>query len=92
MTTNTLPGGNFTMATDLMVGRMGYGAMQLAGPHVFGPPADRDHAIAVLHEVIRLGINHIDTSDFYGPFITNQIIKEALYPYPLSFISLPRLE
>jgi aryl-alcohol dehydrogenase-like predicted oxidoreductase len=82
MSTNTLPGGSFTMAKDLTVGRMGYGAMQLAGPHVFGPPADRDEAIAVLREAVKLGINHIDTSDFYGPFITNQIIKEALYPYP----------
>ena len=61
---------------------MGYGAMQLAGPGVFGPPADRDAAVAVLREAIELGINHIDTSDFYGPYVTNQIIKEALYPYP----------
>jgi len=61
---------------------MGYGAMQLAGPHVFGPPADHDGALAVLREVVRLGINHIDTSDFYGPHITNQLIKEALHPYP----------
>lgn len=82
MTTHNLPGGSFTMAADLTVGRMGYGAMQLAGPHIFGPPANRDQAVAVLREVIRLGINHIDTSDFYGPFVTNQIIKEALYPYP----------
>lgn len=82
MSTNTLPGGSFTMAKDLTVGRMGYGAMQLAGPHVFGPPADRDEAIAVLREAVKLGINPIDTSDFYGPYITNQIIKEALYPYP----------
>jgi aryl-alcohol dehydrogenase-like predicted oxidoreductase len=78
----TPPGGTFTMAKDLTVTRMGYGAMQLAGPQVFGPPADRDAAIAVLHEVIALGINHIDTSDFYGPYVTNEIIKEALYPYP----------
>ena len=56
--------------------------MQLAGPHVFGPPADYDGAIAVLREVVRLGINHIDTSDYYGPHITNQLIKEALHPYP----------
>jgi len=56
--------------------------MQLAGPHVFGPPADHDGAIAVLREVVKLGINHIDTSDFYGPHITNQLIKEALHPYP----------
>jgi pyridoxine 4-dehydrogenase len=72
----------FTMAPDLTVNRMGYGAMQLAGPHVFGPPADRDAAIAVLREAIELGINHIDTADFYGPHITNQIIKQALHPYP----------
>jgi pyridoxine 4-dehydrogenase len=70
------------MAPDLTVNRMGYGAMQLAGPHVFGPPADRDAAIAVLRETIELGINHIDTADFYGPHVTNQIIKEALHPYP----------
>src|SRR5206468_4297608 len=78
----TLPGGTFTMAENLTVTRMGYGAMQLAGPHVFGPPADRDAAVAVLREVIALGITHIDTSDFYGPHVTNQIIKEALHPYP----------
>src|SRR6266700_7669233 len=77
-----LPGGTFKLADDLIVTRMGYGAMQLAGPHVFGPPKDHDGAIAVLREVIRLGINHIDTSDFYGPHITNQLIKEALHPYP----------
>jgi aryl-alcohol dehydrogenase-like predicted oxidoreductase len=70
------------MAEGLTVTRMGYGAMQLAGPHVFGPPADRNAAIAVLREVVELGITHIDTSDFYGPHITNQIIKEALHPYP----------
>jgi pyridoxine 4-dehydrogenase len=72
----------FTMAPDLTVNRMGYGAMQLAGPNVFGPPADRDAAIAVLREAIKLGINHIDTADFYGPYVTNQIIKDALHPYP----------
>jgi aryl-alcohol dehydrogenase-like predicted oxidoreductase len=82
MAEKTLPGGSFTMAADLRVTRMGYGAMQLAGPHVFGPPADRDAAIAVLHEAVALGITHIDTSDYYGPHVTNQIIKEALYPYP----------
>ena len=78
----TLPGGTFKLADDLTVTRMGYGAMQLAGPHVFGPPADHDGAVAVLREVVRLGINHIDTSDFYGPHVTNQLIKEALHPYP----------
>ncbi len=77
------PGGEtFTMAEDLTVTRMGYGAMQLAGPGVFGPPADRPGAVAVLREVVELGITHIDTSDFYGPYVTNEIIKEALYPYP----------
>jgi aryl-alcohol dehydrogenase-like predicted oxidoreductase len=70
------------MAADLTVTRMGYGAMQLAGPGVFGPPADRDAAVAVLREAVALGITHIDTSDFYGPYVTNQIIKEALHPYP----------
>src|ERR1700757_3187683 len=64
------------------VNRMGYGAMQLAGPHVFGPPKDRQAAIAVLREAIASGVNHIDTSDFYGPHITNQIIRDALHPYP----------
>jgi pyridoxine 4-dehydrogenase len=70
------------MAEDLTVTRVGYGAMQLAGPHVFGPPEDRDAAIAVLREVVELGITHIDTSDYYGPYITNQLIREALHPYP----------
>ena len=78
----TLPGGTFKLADDLTVTRTGYGAMQLAGPHVFGPPADHDGAVAVLREVVRLGINHIDTSDFYGPHVTNHLIKEALHPYP----------
>jgi pyridoxine 4-dehydrogenase len=81
-TPTTLPGGTFKLADDLILTRMGYGAMQLAGPHVFGPPADHDGAIAVLREVVGLGITHIDTSDFYGPHITNQLIKEALHPYP----------
>src|SRR5206468_12649743 len=81
-TSTTLPGGTFKLADDLILTRMGYGAMQLAGPNVFGPPADRDGALAVLREVVSLGITHIDTSDFYGPHITNQLIKEALHPYP----------
>ncbi|WP_115005196.1 aldo/keto reductase family oxidoreductase [Xanthomonas campestris] len=67
---------------DRQVGRLGYGSMQLAGPHVFGPPADRNAAIAVLREAVALGVTHLDTSDFYGPHITNQIIREALHPYP----------
>jgi len=70
------------MAEDLTVTRMGYGAMQLAGPHVFGPPADRDAAVAVLRTAVELGITHIDTSDYYGPYVTNEIITEALHPYP----------
>lgn len=81
MTNTTLPGGVFSAAPDLQLTRVGYGAMQLAGPHVFGPPADRDEALAVLREVVELGITHIDTADFYGPFVTNELIKEALHPY-----------
>lgn len=69
---------------DRTVRRMGYGAMQLAGPHVFGPPRDRDAALAVLREAITLGVDHIDTSDFYGPHVVNQLIREALHPYPPS--------
>jgi aryl-alcohol dehydrogenase-like predicted oxidoreductase len=80
--TTTLPGGTFTMAEGLTVTRVGYGAMQLSGPGIFGPPEDYDGALAVLSEVVELGINHIDTSDFYGPYVTNQLIKEALFPYP----------
>lgn len=79
---NSLSNTTFSLADDLTVTRVGYGAMQLAGPHVFGPPADRDAAVAVLRDVIELGITHIDTADYYGPRITNQIIKEALHPYP----------
>ena len=82
MAADTRPGGTFTMGGDLTVTRMGYGAMQLAGPGVFGPPADRDAAVAVLREALELGITHIDTSGYYGPRVTNQIIREALYPYP----------
>jgi pyridoxine 4-dehydrogenase len=82
MASTPLSGGRFTLADDLALTRVGYGAMQLAGPHVFGPPADRDAAIAVLREVVELGITHIDTSDYYGPHVTNQIIKQALHPYP----------
>src|SRR5271154_1824858 len=64
------------------VSRLGYGAMQLAGPGVFGPPRDRNAALAVLREAVASGVNHIDTSDFYGPHVTNQLIREALHPYP----------
>jgi pyridoxine 4-dehydrogenase len=76
-------GGVFTLpGTSMTVNRMGYGAMQLAGPQVWGPPRDVDAAIAVLREAVAVGVNHIDTSDFYGPHVTNQIIKQALHPYP----------
>jgi len=76
-------GGKFTLpSTSTIVHRMGYGAMQLAGPGVFGPPRDPDGAVAVLREAIAAGVNHIDTSDFYGPHVTNQLIREALHPYP----------
>jgi len=75
-------GGEFKLTDDITVYRMGYGAMQLAGPGVFGPPKDHDAAIAILREAVKQGVNHIDTSDFYGPHYTNKLIKEALYPYP----------
>ncbi|GAA3529293.1 aldo/keto reductase family oxidoreductase [Amycolatopsis ultiminotia] len=77
----TLPGGTFTMAGGRTVARMGYGAMQLAGPGVWGPPKDRGEAIAVLRTAIELGVNHLDTADFYGPHVTNELIREALAPY-----------
>jgi aryl-alcohol dehydrogenase-like predicted oxidoreductase len=77
--------------TNLTVHRMGYGAMQLAGPHVFGPPRDRAAALAVLREAIATGIDHIDTSDFYGPHVTNQIIKEALHPYRDNLVIVTKL-
>jgi pyridoxine 4-dehydrogenase len=80
--TSSISGGTLTLAADLTITRMGYGAMQLAGPGVFGPPKDRDEAIAVLREAVERGITHIDTSDFYGPAVTNEIIREALNPYP----------
>ena len=73
------------------VQRMGYGAMQLAGPGVFGPPKDRDAAIAVLREAVASGVNHIDTSDFYGPHITNQLIREALHPYPEDLVIVTKV-
>ena len=76
------PGGVLRLADDLVISRMGFGAMQLAGPGVFGPPKDRSQSLAVLREAVELGITHIDTSDFYGPFVVNELIKEALHPYP----------
>jgi aryl-alcohol dehydrogenase-like predicted oxidoreductase len=76
---------------DRQVRRLGYGAMQLAGPGVFGPPKDRDAALAVLRETRALGIDHIDTSDFYGPHITNQLIREALHPYPDELVIVTKI-
>ncbi|WBC10994.1 aldo/keto reductase family oxidoreductase [Micromonospora sp. WMMA1947] len=81
MARTTLPGGTWTLG-DLTVTRFGYGAMQLAGPWVMGPPADHEGALAVLREAVALGITHIDTSAAYGPHVTNRLIREALHPYP----------
>ena len=76
---------------DREVKRMGYGAMQLAGPAVYGPPRDRDEAVAVLREAVASGVDHIDTSDYYGPHVTNEIIREALYPYPDDLVIVTKL-
>jgi aryl-alcohol dehydrogenase-like predicted oxidoreductase len=85
-------GGSFTLPdTSMTVNRMGYGAMQLAGPHVWGPPRDMAAAISVLREAVGLGVNHIDTSDFYGPHVTNQIIKRALHPYLEGLVIVTKL-
>ena len=85
-------GGRFTLAnTSLTVNRMGYGAMQLAGPQVWGPPRDPDEAVRVLQEAVEAGVNHIDTSDFYGPHVTNQIIKQALHPYPNGLVIVTKV-
>jgi len=85
-------GGSFTLPnTSITLNRMGYGAMKLAGPQVWGPPADVDGAIAVLREAIASGVNHIDTSDYYGPHVTNQIIKQALHPYPDDLVIVTKL-
>ena len=82
MTNQTDHGGSFTLpGTSMTLRRMGYGAMQLAGPQVWGPPRDLDASLAVLQEAVAAGVNHIDTSDYYGPHVTNQIIKRALHPY-----------
>jgi pyridoxine 4-dehydrogenase len=84
--------GRFTFAgTSLTVNRMGYGAMQLAGPGVYGPPRDVDAAIAVLRQAVESGVNHIDTSDYYGPHFTNQIIRQALHPYPKGLVIVTKL-
>src|ERR1700728_3092096 len=85
-------GGRFTFpGASLTVQRVGYGAMQLAGPGVWGPPKDPEGALAVLKEAIAAGVNHIDTSDYYGPHITNQIIRQALHPYPAGLVIVTKL-
>jgi aryl-alcohol dehydrogenase-like predicted oxidoreductase len=92
MTTQTNLGGAFILpGTTMTVNRMGYGAMQLAGPHVWGPPRDLNAALAVLREAIAAGVNHIDTSDFYGPHVTNQIIRQALHPYPRGLVIVTKI-
>ncbi|MEI9896364.1 MAG: oxidoreductase [Chthoniobacter sp.] len=89
---NPALGGTFTLpGTSLTVNRLGYGAMQLAGQGVYGPPRDMDAALAVLRAAVAAGINHIDTSDFYGPHITNQIIKQALHPYPEGLVIVTKV-
>ena len=82
--------GTFALG-DRIVKRLGYGAMQLAGPGVFGPPKDRDAAIAVLRETVASGVDHIDTSDYYGPYVTNQLIREALHPYPDDLVIVTKI-
>jgi pyridoxine 4-dehydrogenase len=85
-------GGSFTFAgTSLQVSRLGYGAMQLAGPGVWGPPSDVDGALEVLREAVAAGVNHIDTSDYYGPHVTNEIIRRALHPYPKGLVIVTKL-
>ena len=92
MTAQTDLAGTFTLpGTPMTVSRMGYGAMQLAGPQVWGPPRDVDEAIAVLREAVGSGVNHIDTSDYYGPHVTNQLIKQALHPYPKGLVIVTKL-
>ena len=84
--------GSFTLpGTSMSLKRMGYAAIQLAGPQVYGPPRDMDAAIAVLREAVAAGVNHIDTSDFYGPHVTNQIIKRALHPYPHGLVIVTKV-
>ena len=88
----TRPASSLTLPkTEVTVNRIGYGAMQLAGPGVFGPPPDVDAALAVLREAVNSGVNHIDTSDYYGPHITNQLIREALHPYPDDLVIVTKI-
>src|ERR1700734_1725713 len=90
--TQTNLGGTFTFAhTTMTVSRIGYGAMQLAGPQVWGPPRDPDGAVRVLREALQAGVNHIDTADYYGPHVTNQIVRQALHPYPAGLVIVTKL-
>src|SRR5262245_11755807 len=92
MTKQNNLGGSFTLAsTSLTVNRMGYGAMQLAGPQVWGPPRDLDGAVRVLRAAVEARVNHIDTSDYYGPHVTNQISKDALHPYPDALVIVTKV-
>jgi pyridoxine 4-dehydrogenase len=92
MTKQTHLAGSFSLpGTSITINRIGYGAMQLAGPEVWGPPRDVDAAIAVLREAVDSGVNHIDTSDYYGPHITNQLIKRALHPYPKDLLIVTKV-
>src|SRR4030095_7906044 len=92
MTRGTDLGGSFTLpGTSMTLNRMGYGAMQLAGPQVWGPPRDVGAAVSVLREAVDAGVNHIDTSDYYGPHVTNQLIKQALHPYPEGLVIVTKL-
>jgi len=88
---NASSGGTFSFGGTLPVNRMGLGAMQLAGPGVFGPPADPANSIAVLRRAVELGVNHIDTSDFYGPYIVNDLIRQALHPYPANLVLVTKV-
>jgi pyridoxine 4-dehydrogenase len=83
--------GTFRMGGDLTVNRLGYGSMRLTGPGIMGPPKDRDEAIAVLREAVALGVNHIDTSDYYGPHVVNELIREALHPYPADLVLVTKV-
>src|SRR5579862_6636012 len=85
-------GGSFTLpGSSISLRRMGYGAMQLSGPQIWGPPRDMNAAVAVLREAVAAGVNHIDTSDYYGPHVTNQIIKRALHPYPDGLVLITKV-
>src|SRR5215218_9007563 len=90
MTTTAERSGDYRLG-GRSVHRLGYGSMQLAGPGVMGPPADRDAAIAILRRAVELGVNHIDTSDYYGPYVVNELIREALHPYPEDLVIVTKV-